>query len=109
MKISEKFPQILFLSSRTEEGIDKIIRRVKTVNITPEFAALSNDVFSKEIKGHMHRGYAIVDSEATQISHKMQVHGYLSSTYFSRDQPNQHNTFTCNGSEKGVLKFSKTC
>ncbi|XP_072160628.1 fatty acid synthase [Bemisia tabaci] len=73
MKISEKFPQILLLSSRTEEGIDQILRKVKTVKITPEFAALSNDVFSKGIKFHMHRGYTIVNPEATQIPHKIQT------------------------------------
>lgn len=73
MKINEFFPQILFFSSRTEKGIEQIMQRVKSTKVTPEFAGLVNGIFSREVKHHMYRGYAIVPSNSQNIQCKTKV------------------------------------
>ncbi|XP_072160811.1 fatty acid synthase [Bemisia tabaci] len=71
-KIEESLPQIMLMSSRTEEGIEQILQRVATTNVTPEFAALSNGVFQEPIKGHMFRGYNLKHADGTISEPKRQ-------------------------------------
>ncbi|XP_072160122.1 fatty acid synthase isoform X1 [Bemisia tabaci] len=59
-RISETLPQILMMSSRTENGIVEIMEHTKSMNITAEYADLVNGVFRLGLKHHYVRGYTIV-------------------------------------------------
>lgn len=74
MQINESLPQIMLLSSRTESGIEDVMKRVKSIKVTPEFASLVNGVFGQEVQSHIYRGYAIVPTDSTNITIKSQVH-----------------------------------
>lgn len=63
----------MVMSSRTEEGIEQILQRLKTTDVTPEFAALSNGVFQENIKGHMFRGYNLKHADGSISEPKWQV------------------------------------
>lgn len=57
--------RLVLLSSRTEKGISEAIDRVKSLPRDDEYLGLVQNVFSENISGHFHRGYAILDMEAS--------------------------------------------
>lgn len=59
--------RLVLLSSRTEKGISDAIDRVKSIPRDDEYLGLVQNAFSENITGHFHRGYAIIDSEASPI------------------------------------------
>ncbi|CAH0778233.1 unnamed protein product [Bemisia tabaci] len=69
-KLDEKLPQLILLSSRTENGIEDVFRRLRTTKATPEFAFLLNNVFRKAMKGHMYRGFTMASPGIPNIPHK---------------------------------------
>ncbi|CAH0395943.1 unnamed protein product [Bemisia tabaci] len=72
MQINESLPQIILLSSRTESGIEDVMKRVRSIKVTPEFASLVNGVFGQEVQSHNYRGYAIVPTDSTNVTIKSQ-------------------------------------
>ncbi|CAG9841081.1 unnamed protein product [Diabrotica balteata] len=61
------FPVLLNASTRTEEGIDKIIETLKKKQKDPEFYSLVHQFFAKAIQGHLYRGYLLLDGEETKF------------------------------------------
>lgn len=57
--------RLVLLSSRTEKGISEAIDRVKSIPRDDEYLGLVQNAFSENITGHFHRGFAIIDSEAS--------------------------------------------
>lgn len=57
--------RLVLLSSRTENGISEAIDRVKSIPRDDEYLGLVQNVFSENIVGHFHRGYAILDTKAS--------------------------------------------
>ena len=61
---SDDLPRLVLLSSRTEEGVEKMISTVHgQPSLDYEYIRLIHDVFSSNISGHLYRGYTIVDSK----------------------------------------------
>ncbi|XP_072398837.1 fatty acid synthase-like [Diabrotica undecimpunctata] len=61
------FPVLLNASTRTEEGIDKIIETLKKKQKDPEFYNLVHQFFAKAIQGHLYRGYLLLEGEETKF------------------------------------------
>ncbi|GLV36715.1 Fatty acid synthase 1 [Carabus blaptoides fortunei] len=60
-------PMLRFLSTRNEEGINEIVELEKSITtVDVEYATLVNDIFSKNIPGHLYRGYV---SSGTEVKH----------------------------------------
>lgn len=57
--------RLVILSSRTETGISEAIDKVKSLPRDDEYLGLIQNAFSENIAGHFHRGYAILDAEAS--------------------------------------------
>ncbi|KAJ8967373.1 hypothetical protein NQ314_002933 [Rhamnusium bicolor] len=57
-----KLPTLVIASTRTQEGIDKILETIKSKPKDPEYYQLIQDVFAKPILGHLYRGYAVLGS-----------------------------------------------
>lgn len=57
--------RLVILSSRTEKGISEAIDRVKSLPRDDEYLGLIQNAFSENITGHFHRGYAILNEEAS--------------------------------------------
>lgn len=73
LKLDEKVPQLILLSSRTETGIEDVFKRLRTTKATPEFAFLLNNVFRKAMKGHMYRGFTMASPGIPNTPHKTVV------------------------------------
>nr|CAH7755304.1 unnamed protein product [Callosobruchus chinensis] len=61
-------PPLLAVSTRTEEGIAKILELLKAKPRDPEYYRLIHEVFSKPIPGHLYRGYITMGEEIKQES-----------------------------------------
>ncbi|CAG9858377.1 unnamed protein product [Phyllotreta striolata] len=61
-----ELPTLLIASTRTEEGIMKILETFKQKPKDPEYYKLVHDVFSKSIQGHLYRGYLLMGEEDTK-------------------------------------------
>ncbi|KAJ8922067.1 hypothetical protein NQ315_008708 [Exocentrus adspersus] len=61
-------PPLIIASTRTQEGMDKLLETVKSKPEDPEYYQLIQDVFAKPILGHLYRGYAVLDTEVKQES-----------------------------------------
>ncbi|XP_026815045.1 fatty acid synthase-like isoform X2 [Rhopalosiphum maidis] len=57
--------RLVILSSRTEKGLSEAIDRVKSLPRDDEYLGLIQNAFSENLNGHFHRGYAILNSEAS--------------------------------------------
>ncbi|CAH2007391.1 unnamed protein product [Acanthoscelides obtectus] len=61
-------PPLLAVSTRTEDGVVKILELLKTKPRDPEYYRLIHEVFSKPIPGHLYRGYVTLGEEIKQES-----------------------------------------
>ncbi|CAG9823792.1 unnamed protein product [Phaedon cochleariae] len=61
--IEVNIPTLLVASTRTEDGITAILETLKNKPQDPEFYKLVQDVFSRPIQGHLHRGYMLFGEE----------------------------------------------
>ncbi|XP_057655807.1 fatty acid synthase-like [Diorhabda carinulata] len=57
------FPVLLNVSTRTEEGINKIMETLQKKPHDPEFYNLTQQFFSRSIQGHLYRGYILLGNE----------------------------------------------
>lgn len=57
--------RLVLLSSRTEKGISEAIDRVNSLPRDDEYLGLIQNAFSENIGGHFHRGYTLLDKEAS--------------------------------------------
>lgn len=57
--------RLVILSSRTEKGLSEAIDRIKSLPRDDEYLGLIQNAFSENITGHFHRGYTILNSEAS--------------------------------------------
>ncbi|CAI6344354.1 unnamed protein product [Macrosiphum euphorbiae] len=57
--------RLVILSSRTETGISEAIDRVKSLPRDDEYLGLIQNAFSENITGHFHRGYVILNEDAS--------------------------------------------
>ncbi|KAJ8980787.1 hypothetical protein NQ317_004788 [Molorchus minor] len=56
-------PTLIIASSRTQEGIEKIMETIKSKPKDPEYYQLIHEAFSKPILGHLYRGYTILGAQ----------------------------------------------
>lgn len=57
------YPVLLNASTRTEEGINKIMETLQNKPHDPEFYNLAQQFFSRSIQGHLYRGYILLGGE----------------------------------------------
>ncbi|GJQ69352.1 hypothetical protein Trydic_g6479 [Trypoxylus dichotomus] len=59
--IEDDIPKLVVASTRTEDGIQKILNTLQTdPNIDKEYIGLTHKLFSKTVPGHLYRGYTIL-------------------------------------------------
>ncbi|XP_017779765.1 PREDICTED: fatty acid synthase-like isoform X2 [Nicrophorus vespilloides] len=63
-KTNNGLPNLIVASTRTEDGIQKILDTVKDQpEMDQEYIGLTQELFSKAIPGHLYRGYSVLDTE----------------------------------------------
>lgn len=60
-------PRIVLMSGRSEEGVEKVLNRIESTPLNDEFIRLVNDVFSKGVMKHAHRGFTIMPQQENKI------------------------------------------
>lgn len=56
----DNLPRLVCVSGRVREAIDKILDDLKNRQLDIEFVRLYQQIFSKNIKGHLYRGFSII-------------------------------------------------
>ncbi|KAJ8962425.1 hypothetical protein NQ317_010396 [Molorchus minor] len=57
---SDNLPRLVCLSGRTEEAVNCLFEEISVNSLDAEHIRLLHDVFRKDIKGHLYRGYIIM-------------------------------------------------
>ncbi|XP_039289774.1 fatty acid synthase isoform X4 [Nilaparvata lugens] len=68
-------PRLFMASARDEFGMNKIFDMVESGPLDEEYFYLANDVFSKDIQGHLFRGYTVLPKTENSQRNSMEVGG----------------------------------
>ncbi|XP_069687554.1 fatty acid synthase-like isoform X2 [Periplaneta americana] len=69
---SDSLPRLILLSSRTEQGVREILRKLESMPVDAEMARLLHDVYSTNIAKHLYRCYTVLPSAAKKPVHDLQ-------------------------------------
>ncbi|CAH0549737.1 unnamed protein product [Brassicogethes aeneus] len=64
--IPSPLPRVVSVSGRTQEAVDNFLTKVEKNKNDEEFLALIDAVHSKNINGHIYRGYTILNEQSTR-------------------------------------------
>ncbi|XP_047000141.1 fatty acid synthase-like [Schistocerca americana] len=64
--IEDDLPRLVTMSSRTEEGLNKILSKVESMPLDKEYIKLLHDIYAVSIPNYMHRGYTILTQGETK-------------------------------------------
>lgn len=66
-------PRLIFISSRNEESIVQLKKRIQDIQVDEEFAALLQSVYYKYINAHYFRSFILVPERNEEAKEEISV------------------------------------
>nr|QNU13194.1 fatty acid synthase 3 [Locusta migratoria] len=81
--IEDDLPRLVTMSSRTEEGLNKILSKVESMPLDKEYIRLLHEIYGTNVQNYMHRGYTIL----TQGEKKREIEVSEVKHHFTANRP----------------------
>ncbi|CAH1987550.1 unnamed protein product [Acanthoscelides obtectus] len=72
---SDNLPRLVFVSGRTAEAVQTLLNELKDNQLDAEHVALLHNIFRKNIRNHIYRGYNVVSKSGETCRYYDRFHG----------------------------------